>query len=90
MKIIKIGAMWCPACIIVNRFWDELANNNKDIEFIKYDLDFDEEEVSKYNDLDILPVVIAEEENKEIKRMVGEHTIEEYQKFIEGLKDEEK
>jgi len=88
MKIIKIGAMWCPACIIVNKFWNKLEENNKDMNFIKYDIDFDEEETSRYKDLDILPVVIAEENNQEVKRIIGEHTIEEYQKFIEELKDE--
>lgn len=36
MKIIKIGAMWCPACIIMNKFWNKVKEEFKNIEFIDY------------------------------------------------------
>ena len=85
MKIIKIGAMWCPACIIVNKYYKELKNKYKDIEFIDLDIDLDDEEASVYNVGDILPVFIFFKNDKEIKRVIGEKTQDEIIKEIEGL-----
>lgn len=86
MKIIKIGAMWCPACIVTNKFWNDFKNENSDIEFVDLDIDLDEEEANKYEDLDVLPVVIAEIDNKEVKRLVGEHSKQEYEQLIKEIK----
>ena len=46
MKIIKIGALWCPACLITNKALDKIIDENDNIELINLDYDFDEEEVS--------------------------------------------
>ena len=32
MKIIKIGAMWCSACLKMNKYWNILRNDYPDIE----------------------------------------------------------
>ena len=82
MKIIKIGAMWCPACIITNKYWSNLEKEFQNIEFINYDLDLDEEETLKYNVGNTLPVIIIEEKNKEILRIVGEKKEEEIKAII--------
>lgn len=83
MKIIKIGAMWCPACIITNKYWKNLKNKYNDIEFIDYDLDLDEEEVKKYNIGKTLPeIIIFDSNNQEIKRVIGEKSLEELEKEI--------
>ncbi len=84
MKVIKITAIWCSACLIMNKRWKEIEKEY-DIETISYDLDFDEEEVDKYNVGDTLPVFIIVDEDKEIKRLVGEHSIDELKEFIEEL-----
>ena len=84
MKVIKITAIWCSACLIMNKRWKEIEKDY-DIETISYDLDFDEEEVDKYNVGDTLPVFIIVDEDKEIKRLVGEHSIDELKEFIKEL-----
>lgn len=86
MKVIKIGAMWCPACIIMNKYWNDLKNENSEFSFIELDLDMDEEEVTNYNVGDILPVIILLDKDKEIKRLVGEKTKEEVLSFLRGDK----
>ena len=63
MKIIKIGAMWCPACIVTNKYWKKIKDRYKEIEFIDYDLDMDEEEVKKLNVGNILPEFIFLDSN---------------------------
>ncbi len=88
MKIIKIGAMWCPACIIVNKYWNKIKTEHKEIEFLEYDIDLDEKETSKYSSLDILPVIIKLIDDKEVDRICGEKSKEEITMFIEGEKYE--
>lgn len=78
MKLIKITAMWCPACLIMRNV---INNLDIDIEQVEYDYDLDEEEISKYNVGEILPVLILED-NKEIARLVGEKSKEEVLDFI--------
>lgn len=74
MKIIKINAMWCPGCLISKSIWNEIENDYPNHEYISLDYDLDEDIVEQYNVGDILPVVIFEEDNKEIKRIIGEKT----------------
>ena len=77
MKVIKIGAMWCPACIKMGKFWNNVKNNFSSTQFEELDLDMDEDEVKKYNIGDTLPVIIVFDETKEIKRIIGEKKEEE-------------
>ena len=71
MKIIKISAIWCGACLITNKVWNELKNNYE-FESIEYDYDMDEEEVMKLSPGKVLPVFIFYKDNVEVKRLVGE------------------
>ena len=91
MKIIKISAIWCPACIITNKYFKDVKKNFPNIEFIEYDLDFNEDEVKLYNVGNILPVIIfLDNENNEIKRIIGEKKQEEIEKEIRDVLNEEK
>ncbi len=81
MKIIKIGAMWCPACLITNNNLDRIQKDYK-IDIISLDYDFDEEKVKEYDVGEILPVLIFLDNNdREIERLIGEKTYKE----IEGV-----
>jgi len=82
MKIVKISAIWCGACLIMNKVWNKLKD--KDIELIELDYDMDEEEVKKYNPGDVLPVFIVFDDDKEVLRLTGEFS---YDEFISKLKE---
>lgn len=86
MKLVKISAMWCSSCLIMEKIWQQISNELKDIKFISYDYDFDDE-AQKYNPGDILPVIILIDNDKEVARFVGEKTKEE---LLEGIKKYEK
>ena len=62
MKIIKIGALWCPGCLIVNKTLKKIKKEY-DVEIIEYDYDGDEEEIIKWNVGSILPVNIICDDN---------------------------
>lgn len=83
MKITIVSAIWCNACLVMKKIYKELQQDYPNIEFIKYDYDIDEDEVSKLNVGDILPVVIIE--NGKEERLVGEKTKEEIVKKIEEM-----
>lgn len=85
MKIIKIGALWCPACLITNNALDKI-NKNYNVEIVSLDYDFDEEEVSKYNVGETLPELIFIKDDKEVKRLIGEKN---YKDIEEVLKEYE-
>lgn len=70
MKIVKIGAMWCPGCIVMKKIWDEILKENPDIELTSLDIDMDD--VIEYNVGNTLPVIIFYKNNNEYKRLIGE------------------
>ncbi len=78
MRIVKIGSMTCTSCIIMNNVMNKIKNNYS-IETEELDYDFDD--IEKYNVGKILPVIIFYNDNKEIKRIEGEHSYNE----IEGI-----
>lgn len=84
MKFVKITAMWCPSCLIMNDLITDIINEHN-FELMSYDFDLDQDIVSKYNIGNILPVLIkTDEEGNEIKRITGEHSKKEIIDFIEG------
>lgn len=85
MKIIIINAMWCPGCLISKSIWNEIKLLYPNIEYINYDYDLDEEDIIKYNIGDIVPVVIFEKDNIEIKRVIGEKSKKEILDIMETI-----
>lgn len=83
MKVIKINAVWCPACIVTNKIWKEVKKDFPDLEIEELDFDFDEDEVKKYNVGEILPVVIFMDGSKEVERLIGEKSKDEIYDFVE-------
>ena len=83
MKIVKISAIWCGACLIMNKVWNKLKEDYK-FEDIELDYDMDEDEVKKYDVGNNIPVFIVYDGDKEITRVTGEFNEEE---FIEKLEE---
>ncbi len=79
MKIIKISAIWCPACIITNNALNKLR---KIYNFELEELDYDIDDISEYNVGDILPVLVFIKDNKEIDRLIGEKNYKEIEEVL--------
>ena len=84
MKVIKINAIWCSACLVMNNNWNKVLKN-KDIETVSYDYDVDEEIIRKYNVGDVLPVFIFYKDDKEVYRFSGEKSYKELIDLVEEL-----
>ena len=79
-KIIVISAVWCPSCLILKKELKKMHEEYQiDYELLDYDLD--EEEVSKYNVGDKLPVIIYGK-----NRLIGEKSYEELITFLKECK----
>ena len=86
MKIIKFSAVWCPGCLVMKPVWKQIKTLYPDLKIVEYDYDLDEKEVLEYNVGEKLPVVIMlDENNKEVKRLIGEKKKEEILEFLGEL-----
>lgn len=85
MKIIKISALWCPACLITTKALDKFIEENESVEVLNLDYDFDEDEVKKYDVGKVLPVLIFEKDGIEVLRLVGEKNYSEIKKLVGDL-----
>lgn len=86
MKIVKISALWCPACLITNNNLKKIFEKNKNIELLELDYDYDD--VSSYNVGKVLPELIFYKNDKEYKRLIGEKTFKEIEKVVGELYEE--
>lgn len=83
MKLLKFNAVWCPGCLVMKKIWKDVIVDIPNLNIEEYDYDIDEEEVQKYNVGDKLPVVImVDDNNDEIKRLIGERSKEDIIDFI--------
>ena len=88
MRIIKCSALWCPSCLIMNSRINKIVEKYN-IDIVEYDYDIDEDMVSKYNVESILPVIIfINNDGLEVKRVIGEVSLKELIKIVEGELDE--
>ena len=53
MKILKIGAVWCPGCLVMRPRWAEIEKEMPDLITEYYDFDKDKEIMEKYAIYDI-------------------------------------
>ena len=77
IKLIRISAVWCPACLIMRPRMKKKKKKFPNFEHIEYDYDLDEEVIVKYNVGEVLPVFILLDNDKEVTRLVGEKTVAE-------------
>ena len=89
MKVLKIGALWCPGCLVMKPRWQAIEKELPELETIYFDYDEDKEMVGKWDVGDNLPVFIfLDKNNKELERLVGEPSVKEIMNLIEKYKNQ--
>lgn len=83
--MIIISAVWCPDCLIMKKEIKKIKEKYPNIEYIEYDYDMDEDEVSKYNVSNTLPLIIIEKDGKEVFRDCGAKKEKQLINVIEGI-----
>ena len=88
MKIIKVGALWCPGCLVMKKAWNNIQREYSDIEMIELDYDIDKKDIEKYNVGREIPVVIfLDNTDSEILRIRGEQDEDTLRKMIDRCRD---
>lgn len=88
MRLIRISAVWCTSCLVTHHIWELLKEKYPNYSYEEVDYDFDEEMVKKYEIGSIIPVIIVlNDKNEEITRIVGEKSKEEIFSIIDKLGD---
>ena len=82
MKIIKVTALWCTSCLVMNNIYKKAFLEFSDLNLVEYDYDEDYEEVKKLNIGKIIPVIIIYQDDIEVKRVVGEMSYKELMKIL--------
>lgn len=83
MKLVRISASWCSSCIITYPVWNRIKEKYPNFEYIE--LDYDMDDIDKYNVNEILPVIIIYKDNQELTRIIGEKKESEIINKIEEL-----
>jgi len=87
MKVLKMGAEWCPGCVIMKPRWAEIEKEVPDLETIYYDADENEELLKKYEIKDLPAFIFLDKNEKVLLKMDGEIDKEELLKIIEENKN---
>ena len=83
MKIVKITSLGCPSCIIMNKVFNKIKELYS-FELEEYDYDFDD--IERFNAGKIMPVYIFFKDDKEVERLFGEHSFEEFESIVKRVK----
>lgn len=84
MKVIKISALWCPSCLIMNKVVRRVMEDYPQVDLLELDIDMDMEEAGKYEVGKILPVIIfLTDSGSEFDRLVGEIDELELRKIVD-------
>ena len=85
MKIIKVGALWCPACIITNNSLNKLKDKHN---FELEELDYDFDDVEKYKIGETLPVLMFIKNEEEVFRLIGEKTDKDIEEVLKKYEED--
>lgn len=83
MKLIRISAIWCTSCILTYNDFKQIKEEYPDLEY--EELDYDIDDIEKYDPKDILPVIIILKDNKEVARITGEKRKKEIEEVLRSL-----
>jgi thiol-disulfide isomerase/thioredoxin len=88
MKILRFGADWCPACIIMRSTWSQVEASAPWLISEYYDYDEAVDKVTAYAVSDKLPTYIfVDSQSREILRLQGEFSTDKLLEIINEHKD---
>ena len=82
MRIVKITSLGCPSCIVMNKVFNRIKEKYN---FILEEYDYDFDDIESFEAGNIMPVYIIFKNEKEIYRLCGEHTLEEFEDAIKKV-----
>ena len=88
MKVLKFGAAWCSACLLMQPVWEAIEKERPWLKNEYYDYDEQQALVASYEVNNKLPTFIfLDKQGQEFLRLHGEPSKAELLKIIEENKD---
>ena len=89
MKVIKIGAVWCSACLIMKPRWQRIEKQHPWLQTQYLDFDQDQHKIKKYNlSQNSIPVFIfLDKKGQEFLRLNGEISHDKLTTIVNQHKD---
>lgn len=88
MKILRFGADWCPACIVMRSVWAKVEESAPWLQHEYHDYDSAVELVEQHAVSDKLPTFIfIDNHDQEILRLQGEFSADKLLEIINENKD---
>jgi len=81
--VVDFFAEWCMPCLMVSPIIEELAEEMKEVKFVKINSD-DNQDLSKEYDISSIPCLIIFKEGKEVDRILGAQPKENIEKKIKS------
>ena len=83
LVIVDFFAEWCMPCLMLSPIIQDLAENMKEVKFVKINTEDNEELARKYG-ISSIPCLIVFKDGKEVERIIGSHSAEVIEKKIRG------
>ncbi len=81
LVIVDFFAEWCMPCLMLSPIIDEIAEERKEVKFVKINIDENKEIASQYN-ISSIPCLIFFKQGKEEDRLIGMQDAETLQEKI--------
>lgn len=85
MKIIKVTAMWCMSCLVMQKVYKKVFSGYENLELIEYDFDDDSDILKDLNIGEVLPLLIVYRNNEEVKRIAGEKSFKQIKEILDNI-----
>jgi len=86
LVVVDFFAAWCMPCLIVSPIIEELAEEIKDVKFIKINSDDNPDLSRKYN-ISSIPCLVIFKDGKEVDRIIGAQPKEKIEEKIKSYLD---
>ncbi len=87
MKILKIGAVWCPGCVIMKPLWEEIEKELPELETEYFDADENKEILEKYEVKNLPTFIFLDKEGNVLLKKENEVSKEDLLEMIEENKN---
>lgn len=84
LVVVDFFADWCMPCLMIAPVIEELADEMKDVKFVKINID-DNKELSRKYEIRSIPCLIIFKDGKEVDRIIGNRTGEEIERRIRSF-----
>ncbi|MAG02001.1 thioredoxin [Candidatus Pacearchaeota archaeon] len=83
LVLVDFFAEWCMPCLMLSPVIEELAEEIKEVKFVKVNVDDNKILAGKYG-ISSIPCMILFKDGKEVDRLIGNQTAEDIESKIRG------